>query len=215
MRSKVEHMVFAISSFPLSSMLDGYRACFTKPQFRHFQNIIAGPMLNGKGEKNVMDIADNAVGGRSRSSLDHFLLRRKRSAEAVDRLRLDEHARGRHGGVLIIDDTIIEKSGRDMEGTGYLFDHAQHRSVWCHCSVTTLYSNGDERVPMHLEPYIKEEACASSGRRFRTKNELAVELVDSSTRICSSESGRPRLMVRLPGADGTYRQGRPYFRDRG
>ena len=43
---------------------------------------------------------------------------------------------------------------------------------------------------MHLEPYIKEEACASSGRRFRTKNELAVELVDRAL-----EDIRPRAIV--------------------
>jgi hypothetical protein len=82
--------------------------------------------------------------------------------------------------VLVLDDTLIEKSGREMEGTGYLFDHAQHRNVWCHCYVTSMYSDGDERVPMHLELYVKEEACVSSGREFRTKNELAVELVNKA-----------------------------------
>lgn len=66
-------MVFSISTFPLASMLDAYRACLSKPQFRHFQNVLAGLMLNGKGEKNIMDLASNALDGRSQSSLNRFL----------------------------------------------------------------------------------------------------------------------------------------------
>ena len=100
-------MVFAVSSFPLACMLDEHRACFSKPQFKHFKTFLAGLMLNGKGEKNIMDLADNALDGRSRSSLNRFLRSRKWSAEAVDRHRLGRHARGRQGGVLVVDDTLI------------------------------------------------------------------------------------------------------------
>lgn len=189
MASNVEAMVFNVSSFPLLGPLGKYRSCMSKPQFRHMVTFIAGLLLNGKGEKNIMDIASNALGGRSQSSLNRFLHRRQ-WPEAVDRLRLDEHARGRKGGVLVLDDTLIEKAGREMEGTGWLFDHSQNRSVWCHCYVTSMYSDGDERVPMHLEPYVKEEACPSLKRKFRTKNELAVRLVDQAT-----EYVRPKVVV--------------------
>lgn len=169
-------------------MLDEYRACLSKPQFRHFQNVLAGLMLNGKGEKNIMDLASNALDGRSQSSLNRFL--HGDWSEAVERHRLNEHARGRRGGVLVLDDTVIEKSGREMEGTGFLFDHSQHRNVWCHCFVTTMYSDREERVPLHLEPYVKLEACAPSSRAFKTKNELAVELVDRALQYV-----RPRVVI--------------------
>lgn len=53
-----------------------------------------------------------------------------------------------------------------------------------------MYSDGDERVPLHLVPYVKEEAQASSLREFRTKNELAVDLVDKAL-----EHVRPRVVV--------------------
>ena len=181
-------MVFAVSSFPLIELLDDYRACLSKPQFKHLATFVAGLILNGKGEKNIMDIASNALDGRSQSSVNRFL--HGNWSEAVERHRLDGHARGRAGGVLVLDDTVIEKSGREMEETGYLYDHSQHRNVWCHCYVTTMYSDGDERVPLHLEPYVKEEACASSGRRFRTKNELTVVLVDRAL-----EYVRPDVVV--------------------
>ena len=190
MASNVGAMVFAVSAFPLAELLGEYRGFFSKPQFRHFQNMVAGLILNGRGEKNIQDIAANALDGRSQSSVNRFLRSRKWSPEAVDRHRLERHAGGRSGGVLVLDDTLVEKSGREMEGTGYLYDHSQHRNVWCHCFVTTMYSNDDERVPLHLEPYVKEEACVSSGRAFRTKNELAVDLVDRAL-----EYVRPRVVV--------------------
>ena len=65
MASNVEAMVFAISSFPLVGMLDSYRSCMSKPQFKHLVTFVASLMLNGRGEKNVQDIASNALDGRS------------------------------------------------------------------------------------------------------------------------------------------------------
>ena len=109
-----------------------------------------------------MDIASNALDGRSQSSLNRFLHRGTWS-KAVALHRLDGHARGRSRGTLVFDDTMVGKSDHEMKGTEHLYDHAQHRNLWCHCYVTTIYSDGDERVPLHLEPYVKEEACRPSG----------------------------------------------------
>ena len=180
MASNIEAMVFAVSSFPLAGMLDEYRACFSKPQFRHFQNVLAGLMLNGKGEKNVMDLADNALDGRRQIILEPFPAQQEMVRGGGGPPPPRQHARGHKGGVLGHRRTLHREAGHEMEGTGYLLRSRPASNIWCHCFVTSMYSNGDERVPMHLEPYIKEEACASSGRRFRTKNELAVELVDKA-----------------------------------
>lgn len=67
------------------------------------------------------------TGARShRSTASYTIGSGRRCSTAYD---WTEHARGRSGGVLVIDDTLIEKSGREMEGTGYLYDHSQHRNV--------------------------------------------------------------------------------------
>lgn len=88
MASTFEAMVFVARSFPLLGMLDSYRSCMTKPQFKHLVKFVAGLMLNGRGEKKVMDIASNALYGRSQSSVNRFLHNRKWS-EVFHRLRLD------------------------------------------------------------------------------------------------------------------------------
>jgi hypothetical protein len=108
----------------------------------------------------------------------------------LDHIRLDMYARGKEGGVLIIDDTLIEKSGHSMVGAGWLFDHSQGRNIWSHCYVTTLYSDGQGRVPLHLVPYIKEEVCSDTGRVFKTKLELVRDLNDKGL-----EYVRPKAVV--------------------
>jgi hypothetical protein len=66
-------MLFRTADMPLSSALDEYRACFSKPQFRQFKTFVSGLMLNGKNEKNIMDISSSAMDGRSQSCLNRFL----------------------------------------------------------------------------------------------------------------------------------------------
>ncbi len=33
-------------------------------------------------------------------------------------------------GILAIDDTIVEKTGKNIEAAGWIFDHSVGRSVW-------------------------------------------------------------------------------------
>lgn len=183
-------MFFRTADMPLSSTLDEYRACFSKPQFRHFKTFMSGLMLNSKNEKNIMDISNSALDGRSQSCLNRFLHGSKWSSEMLDRIRLDLYARGKEGGVLIIDDTLIEKSGHSMEGAGWLFDHSRGRNIWCHDYLTTLYSDGEDRVPMHLVQYLKKEICPRLRKVFKTKLELAIDLIDKDL-----EYVRPKAVV--------------------
>ena len=55
-------MLFRTEDMSLASTLDDYRDCFSKPQFRHFKTFMSGLMLNGKNEKNIMDISNSAAG---------------------------------------------------------------------------------------------------------------------------------------------------------
>jgi hypothetical protein len=41
-----------------------------------------------------------------------------------------------------------------------------------------LYSNGEDWVPMHLVQYLKKEICSQLGKIFKTKLELAIDLID-------------------------------------
>ncbi len=86
----------------------------------------------------------------------------------------------RRAAELIIDDTRIEKSGHFLDVNGWLFDHSQGRDIWCHDYLTSLHSDGEDWVPMHPVQYLWKEICPQLGKDFKTKLELAANLIDRS-----------------------------------
>jgi hypothetical protein len=43
------------------------------------------------------------------------------------------------GGILSLDDCLIEKTGEQMGGVGYLYDHSLKKNILCHDIVSTFY----------------------------------------------------------------------------
>jgi len=170
-------MFFKKNSAQLGKALEEFRTDFTKPQWHHFQTYICGLILGGKNEKNVMDIANNSLDGRSQSSLNRFLHSKSWSVRQVENRRLNLAMRGKSGGVLSLDDTIIEKFGQHMEGAGWLYDHTSGKKVWCHNFVSTFYSNGEDSIPLSFEAYVKSDATDG---HFKTKLQLARELLEKA-----------------------------------
>jgi SRSO17 transposase len=140
-----------------------------------------GLLLGERGEKNIQDIADNQLQGRHQSSLNRFLTRPKWNVRKVNALRLQYSLSNRSGGVLIVDDTIIEKSGKQMDGVGFLFDHCKGKSVRCHDIVSSFYHNSDGvHVPLYFTPYVKEEHATRLDIWFKTKIQIALDLIRKS-----------------------------------
>jgi len=160
--------------------LKNYRSCFSKPQWNHFNTYMHGLLLGEKGEKNIQDIAGNMLDGRHQSSLNRFLTRHKWDVRRLNSIRLQQNLLHREGGVLIVDDTIIEKSGEHMDGVGFLFDHCKGKSVRCHDIVSTYYQHGDQQVPLYFTPYVKEELAMQQDVWFKTKIQIALDLFRKS-----------------------------------
>ena len=160
--------------------LRSYRCCFSKPQWNHFNTYMNGLLLGERGEKNIQDIADNHLQGRHQSSLNRFLTRHRWDFRRVNTLRLKQSLSIRDGGILVIDDTIIEKSGKQMDGVGFLFDHSRGKSVRCHDIVSTFYHNDSVHVPLYFIPYVKEEHVQGLDIWFKTKIRIALDLLRKS-----------------------------------
>jgi len=170
-------MYFTTKHDLLVEELKLFRSCFSKPQWDHFQTYLLGLMLGEKGEKNVMDIAANALDGKDQSSLNRFLTGGSWWMSRVESRRLS-HFLPRHvGGVLSLDDTLLEKYGKSMEAAGWLYSPTEKKNVWAHNVVTTFYSNGSVRLPLHLAPYLKAEVCENTDWHFKTKMQLAIALL--------------------------------------
>jgi len=160
--------------------LKNYGSCFSKPQWNHFNTYMHGLLLGEKGEKNIQDIAGNMLNGRHQSSLNRFLTQHKWDVRRLNAIRIQQNLVHREGGVLIVDDTIIEKSGEHMGGVGFLFDHCKGKSVRCHDIVSTYYQHGDQQVPLYFTPYVKEELAMQQDVWFKTKIQIALDLFRES-----------------------------------
>jgi hypothetical protein len=81
-----------------------------------------------------------------------------------------------------IDDTLLSKRGRKMPGAGKLFDYSSGRYVHAQCLVTSHYVDLDRDYTLGLRQYFKHGSREAGENGFRTKMELAVELVDERAR---------------------------------
>jgi len=161
--------------------LESYQSCFSKPQWNHFKTYMHGLLLGEKGEKNIQDIAGNMLDGRHQSSLNRFLTQHKWDVRRLNALRLQHLLlSNQKGGVLIVDDTLIEKTGEHMDGVGYLFDHCKGKNVLCHDVVSTFYQRGEQQVPLYFTPYVKEELAEQQEIWFKTKIQIALDLFRKS-----------------------------------
>jgi len=170
-------MYFTKDTNLFGKRLNIFRKCFSKPQWTHFKTYLHGLLLGEKGEKNIEDIASNILDGKHQSSLNRFLTKRKWSAKKVNALRLKEHLHNRIGGVMALDDVLIEKSGKLMEGVGYLKDHCSGNTVLSHNMVSTFYRNGKQRVPLYSQLYFKDNVADQLDMWFKTKIQIAVDLL--------------------------------------
>jgi hypothetical protein len=67
-----------------------------------------------------------------------------------------------------------------MDGVGYLFDHCKGKNVLCHDVVSTFYQHGEQQVPLYFTPYVKEELAKQMDVWFKTKIQIALDLLRMS-----------------------------------
>lgn len=160
--------------------LSAFRNVFSRPQLRHFANYLTGLMVCAK--RTVKGINDNFPAHLDQSALNHFLTDSSWSDDELDETRyelINTRLRelGFEDGVLIVDDTIAHKTGKQMEGVGVHFDVAQGRFTLGHQLVTTHYARGWASVPLDFEIYINRDKAEEG---FKTKLDLAKELIQKA-----------------------------------
>lgn len=77
----------------------------------------------------------------------------------------------------LLDDTLLEKVGKFIESAGFHFDHTKNDYVYGHQIVTSGYVFQSGFYPFLLELYSKLEQCKKEGLVFKTKVEIALEIL--------------------------------------
>ena len=165
----------------LESAFDNWRQ--VENAMRHLAGLIVLPE-----RKNASSINRSFTEYRNQASMNNFLTDSTWDDAEFHRAMIqmvkDEVAKqGVKHGTLVIDDLFLEKTGEEMEGVGWFWDHSQNRSILAHNVVCTHYIAGRFHVPLDFDLYVKRKDLQQADddkKLFRTKVEIAKDLVEKA-----------------------------------
>jgi len=177
----------------LNKFLNEFRMSFgNKAQFRHFQHYVIALMIY-LGSKNLSGISRAIPDGRHECSLYRFLSQPKWDMEQVkkDRLKLLNRkarrvlqAMGRRNKTakvyLIIDDSLVEKTGNKMEAVAKHRSHKEkNKLVLGHVWVTAQLVVAGYSYPLDWAIYRRQSECEQTGAAFISKPDIAYNMIQA------------------------------------
>ena len=128
----------------LNELLAEFRPLFDRRQFsRYISSSWVSPT------RSVAHLNGIFMEHTNQSSLNRFL--RNIPILEIFRKSVDLINRYSSDPVLVIDDTILERSGRHIDGASWIFDHTQGKSVWGMQYVTAVISGREGIFPLNLD----------------------------------------------------------------
>lgn len=160
--------------------LEAFRPHFGAPAFEHFKRYVVGLIVSE--HLTVEGINRIFVEAGHSSSLNRFLTvgiwdQHEVNEARITRLKTQGDLAG--PGWLALDDTLTHKTGKKIEGVGIFWDHSEKRYVLAHNIVTVEFVNTKGvSHPLDFRLYLKEEQSRVKGVPFKTKIELARDLIE-------------------------------------
>jgi hypothetical protein len=179
-----------VSEIPgrVRNLLSRFKKFFTtRPQYDNFCRAVLGIIVAGKKEHDVKSINELFIDRKDQSSLNRFFTESRWSAEDVVRegnellISEEEEEMGRSNTVeyKILDDTVCRKYSPRTQMVCY--NHSSTMgTILSHDYVTSLYVNNNNGAAIQdgLKLYGSEKKCKEKRVRFKTKVQLACELID-------------------------------------
>ncbi len=167
----------------VSESAESFQSVFSWHQNRHFQRYLTGLMTDTN--VTVSHMAERFSKPVSQRGINRFLTEYVWSPEKLNKQRLetlqdDPKMRWYSKGVIVLDDTLVEKSGKKIPGAGKLYNHAENRFVHAQCIVTSHYADWRKHYPISFRQYYKEGSKEAQEYGFKTKIQLAMELIDDA-----------------------------------
>jgi hypothetical protein len=162
---------------------DGF---FSFHQNKHFTRYLTGLMTDSNVTVSYM--AERFTESVSPRCLNRFLTEYEWDAQEfnnyrIQRLQEDPNMCWHEKGVIVIDDSLIEKTGELIPGAGKFYDHNSNSYVRAQNIVTSHYADWKKHYPLHFQQYYKEDSKESEEHGFQTKIQLAMLLVDESEKL--------------------------------
>jgi hypothetical protein len=169
-----------------------FDGCFGKlSQRRCFREYLRGLLLPRERAKTLTGLAgtEPVLGAQAPPAqrLQWFLSESSWDADAVNARRLEElcadpATRPHEGGVLVIDETGDRKDGAKTAHVAPQYLGSLGKIANGIVAVGSLWADEDVYYPLHVEPYTPASRLAGgkADPGFRTKPQIAVELVDAA-----------------------------------
>lgn len=161
----------------ISELLEKYRAAFPEIRlFRHFEEIVNAMHVSDK--RSIAYLNSLSVDHVNQSNMNRFLSSRidenrifQENINLINTIEKD--------GILAIDDTIVEKTGRNIEAAGWIFGHSIGKTVWGIQIATSALSGRYGIYPVSTEVYRRKEKLEDEGKieEYRTKIEMQIEAI--------------------------------------
>jgi DDE superfamily endonuclease len=152
------------------------------PERRHFAEYLTGLFIAER--KTVSGINREFAVTTDQSCLNRWMTEVEWNGEALNRRRLDELQRdsstryAKHG-VIAIDNTLIDHTGKLIADVGWFWDHADQRHLIAHDYLIANYvCASGKHYPLEFRRFRKKDACAAEGTPFKNHTLLCKELID-------------------------------------
>jgi hypothetical protein len=164
----------------LKHILSKFKQFFTKPQYENFCRTQMGLIAASKKEHDIKSINELFTDKKAQSSLNRFFTQPQWDIQAVAKkgreLLLSEQQLNSEIEYKLIDDSVVKKYSLKTEMTCY--NHSTTMgTVLSHDYVTSLYVNNGVAVSDGLKLYGNEKKCKQKGVEFKTRVQLACELI--------------------------------------
>jgi hypothetical protein len=158
---------------------------FSESEYEHFKKYLSGLIVS---ENKSIEAINRlfVLDVKNQSSLNRFLTDSQYSVEELHEARLNLLSSNdgtkiksskRNGGVLALDDTLLEHHGKKFDKIAKLFDHVTNTYVWAHNLVNLHYSDDQTDYPISFELWQPadlekvESALRAAGVRIKAEKE--------------------------------------------
>jgi hypothetical protein len=152
-----------------------------QPQRQHFAEYLTGLIV--AKNKTVSGINAEFVDTTDQSCLNRFVTGAEWDVDQLNARRLellqeDPATRYSEGGVIALDDVLIDHDGKLIEDVGWFWDHAEGRQKIAHDYLIANYvCPSGKHYPLEFRRFKKREQCEATGQQFQDHGVLFRQLV--------------------------------------
>jgi hypothetical protein len=131
--------------------------------------------LVAASNKTVAGIAREILPAQGKRAVNKFLTEYDWDEDQVNHERLEElqkhgETRWSQDGYVILDDSVTDKTGKELPGVGKFYDHAEGETVWGQNLVYAFYADDKTAYPLAF--------CLYDDDDDQSKYDLARDIID-------------------------------------